>query len=262
MEAEDPTLDQMSTKRVIVGQTPWAEVKNITYVLPGAGDRFSRKSFGWWLAQVIRYTMRPNSFTLNDILIPFTRMVFQSDRIPENLASIFIRRGDKAVGQEDRLYPTESYFNTLQKFQEENRVNISSVYVSSDSQDAIDDAIAQYGTRYRFYSLPFAARSRDGWKDTEEFRADAFFMSKLVRQREICPALSSLLYHCVSLLCSHPFANTHLTFSFPQGIITTADVFISANAAVFIGTSASNQCRLINELRLTSGNFCVKYVHD
>lgn len=282
-EVEDPTDPSALHRRILIGPTPWLASLNITNPIFTKGSAFAKKSFDWWNAQLMRFSMRPNNFTLNHLLIPLSKSVFQHDSYPpSNMASIFIRRGDKAEGAEDRLYPTSQYFDTLQQFQHETGRKIVSVYISSDSQDAIDEAIRDYGSKYKMYFLPFTGRSRAGWTDKEEIRNDGLFMAKLVRLQipssppftllllSSSPSASSLPLSSPSLLSSPlppllplylPCSSSSYIFSSPQqGVITTADIFLLANSDVFIGTSGSNQCRLVNELRLASGNSCVKFL--
>lgn len=192
IDADDPTLPDLQQHKVISGETPWEASKNITNPFFLQDSRFSKKSFDWWNSQLIRFSLRPNNFTLNHLLIPFSKVIYQSDVYPSNLASIFIRRGDKAAAQEDRLWPTSDYFDALQRFQEESGTTITSVYLSSDSQNAIDEAIQEYGSRYKIYYLPFDGRSKVGWVDSEEIRRNAFLMSKLVTASVFFSATCSL----------------------------------------------------------------------
>jgi hypothetical protein len=187
---------------------------------------FSNRSQEWWHAQLVRYLMRPNRFTLSEVIAPAREAIFPSGAVPETLASSFIRRGDRESGREGKIYSIDDYFNALER--SARMYNVTSVFLMSDSQKAIEDSIAAYSNRYRIYYLPWKGRSQVGWEWD--------FVVKGKR-----PELD------------------HLYLS-QLGTITISELFIAAQALVFVGTIRSNQCRLLQELRLAYGNTCTEYI--
>jgi len=109
------------------------------------GQDYKNKSGHWWMSQLIRYIVRPNSLTVKEIIQPAFFSVFPMG-VPRGLASVFIRWGDK--GKEvTRLEDVASHFKPLIGGQ------IKHIYVGSDSQHAIDQSIAMYGNVFKFYYL-------------------------------------------------------------------------------------------------------------
>ena len=101
---------------------------------------------------MIRYIVRPNRLTVHIIIMPAFYSVF-FDGIPDHLASVFIRWGDKSKKQS--LEGVESHFRPILSQQ------ICHVFVGSDSQKAIDEAVSRYGHRVHIYALN-VSRARDG----------------------------------------------------------------------------------------------------
>jgi len=109
------------------------------------GPEYTKKSGHWWMSQLIRYIVRPNSLTVKEIIQPAFSSVFPMG-VPHGLASVFIRWGDK--GEEViRLEDVESHFKPLIDSK------ITHMYLGSDSQNAIDQSISMYGNRFKFYYL-------------------------------------------------------------------------------------------------------------
>ena len=112
------------------------------------------KSGHWWMAQVIRYLVRPNKLTVDNIIKPSIRSVFPSG-VPRGMASVFVRWGDK--GKEmTQLEDVEAHFRPLLLIP-----SITHVYVGSDSQKAIYETIAKYGDHFKLYFLN-VSRAYDG----------------------------------------------------------------------------------------------------
>jgi len=109
------------------------------------GSEYTNKSGHWWMSQLMRYMVRPNSLTVEKIIQPAFSRVFPMG-VPHGLASVFIRWGDK--GEEViRLEDVASHFKPLIGSQ------IKHIYVGSDSQNAIDQSISMYGKLFKIYYL-------------------------------------------------------------------------------------------------------------
>ena len=102
---------------------------------------------------MIRYIVRPNALSVNNIIKPAFLSVFP-DGVPEGLATVFIRWGDKIT--EQKLESVDAHLQPLIN------LNISNVYIGSDSPSAIDEAISGYGHRFQFFYLQYP-RERDGF---------------------------------------------------------------------------------------------------
>jgi hypothetical protein len=112
------------------------------------------KSSHWWFSQLIRYIVRPNRFTVKYIMKPAFLSVFPNGP-PSDLASLFIRLGDRH--KESDIPSIESHFEHLVN----PSLNITNLYVGSDSQKAIDEVISQYGQKFKIFYLK-VERFRDG----------------------------------------------------------------------------------------------------
>lgn len=94
---------------------------------------------------LVRYLMRPNSLTVHKMIRPAFASVFPRG-LPRNLASVFVRWGDKG-SEVVQLEDIDSHFAPLLL------QNVSHVYVGSDSQRALDEAMAKYGKRFNLFYL-------------------------------------------------------------------------------------------------------------
>ena len=139
---------------------------------------FADRPPSWWLAQLMKYALRPRPRVLRDFVAPMQAQAFGSSSkadgsgsgsgsgsgnnatssspdssslpspspppfppLPHPLASVFIRGGDK--GRESALLPARAYFDELEPLAE--RLGIRDVYVSSDDGDAIEAVRRAYG---------------------------------------------------------------------------------------------------------------------
>jgi hypothetical protein len=117
------------------------------------GRRFQKSSY-WWMSHIIRYIVRPNTLSVNNIIKPAFLSVFPAG-VPEGLASVFVRWGDKHK-EIPRLESVDAHLKPLLI------LNISKVYIGSDSQKAIDKAISGYGHAIQFFYLKYP-RAREGF---------------------------------------------------------------------------------------------------
>ena len=118
---------------------------------------FADRPPSWWLAQLMKYMLRPRPRVLRDFVAPMQARAFGLKGIgnattspsssfpfsplPHPLAAVFIRGGDK--GKESALLPAQAYFDELEPLAE--RLGIRDVYVSSDDGDAIEAVRRAYG---------------------------------------------------------------------------------------------------------------------
>jgi len=119
--------------------------KHYSLVPSKFGREYPNKTDHWWMSQLIRYIVRPNSLTVKQILEPAFSSVFPMG-VPRGLASVFIRWGDKRQ-EVVRLQDVASHFKPLIGSE------IKHIFVGLDSQEAIDQSISMYGDRFRFYHL-------------------------------------------------------------------------------------------------------------
>ncbi|EKX37573.1 hypothetical protein GUITHDRAFT_154914, partial [Guillardia theta CCMP2712] len=154
--------------------------------------------------------MRPNERCLEEYINPALASIFPQG-VPPNIASIFVRHGDKHY--EAKRRSVEEYFDRLAN------LDIKDVYVGSDSASVIAHAKSKYGSRYRLYHLPMA-RTPDG------FRLVDFRQHK-----------------------NAGIEGQHL-----------AELFLSIQAAVAVGTFSSNWCRLVHELHDQDGHAACAYI--
>lgn len=153
---EGNTLEQIRS------DAPWVFVDNLNVFFseyqhvsldPKKFGKHLQKSNHWWMSQMIRYIVRPNALSVNNIIKPAFLSVFP-DGVPEGLATVFIRWGDKIT--EQKLESVNAHLQPLIN------LNISNVYIGSDSPSAIDEAISGYGHRFQFFYLQYP-RERDGF---------------------------------------------------------------------------------------------------
>jgi hypothetical protein len=146
----------------IRSDAPWVFVDNLNVFFseyqhvslePKKFGKHIQKSNHWWMSQLIRYIVRPNALSVRNIIKPAFLSVFP-DGVPKGLASVFIRWGDKIT--EQKLESVDAHLQPLFN------LNISNVYIGSDSQSAIDEAISGYGHRFHFFYLQHP-RERDGF---------------------------------------------------------------------------------------------------
>lgn len=180
--------------------------------------QFMNKTAKWWIAQLIRYTMRPNTFTLGTVIKRNFLAAFPAGVIPHRIGSIFMRFGDKETELGNNTLPTvDDYFQAAGVLAK--KYNVNALYISTDSNIALKTAIRKYSSSYKLFYIPYK-RTQTGWID----------------DIRLTPRAASSI-----------------------GAVSLADVFIAAQCFFFVGTDSSNQCRLIDEMRLVSGNTCTKY---
>ena len=189
----------------------------------------------FWHANLVAYIARPRPSTLARIVAPAMSNAFwESGGVPPRpLAAVFMRAGDK--GSEAALVPAAKYFAELQPVAA--KLNVSSVYLSSDDGAAIHGAIDAFCAPTAARSSPTAARSSfcrphfiDWHRPTGGVTFDQLMswagtwrMDQLVR-------------------------------------LAVADLFITSMADVTVGTLSSNWCRSSDALRRAAGRGRVPYV--
>ena len=191
--------------------------KKKTQIIPKKFGSHFMKSGHWWMSQTIRYLVRPNNMSVEYIIKPSFQKVFRNN-IPSGLASVFVRWGDK--GREmKQLEDIETHFLPLL-----NHSHIRHVYVGSDSQRAIDEAISKYGQRFQLYFLNITRPYQGAGHHFAEYR-NKLYTHKIVEQ---------------------------MKFNLMQ-------LYLSVQADIMCGELASNWCRLEHELHDALGKSHFQY---
>ena len=189
------------------------EQYSFEHLMPRKFGQHLNKSSHWWMSQLIRYIVRPNRLTVHSIIMPAFYSVF-IDGIPDNLASVFIRWGDK--GKEHRLEGVEAHLRPILAHK------LCHVFIGSDSQKAIDEAISRYGRRLRLYTLN-VSRAHDGmvWDKFVEKVGTSGIVEQMKRN--------------------------------------LMQLFLSVQGDIMAGELGSNWCRLEHELHDALGKFSFPY---
>ena len=164
-------------------------------------------SLHFWMAQMIHYVTRPNALT-SDVITATIRKTFPNRTVPHNMATIFIRRGDKA---------SEMPLTSVQHHLELIPAGVTDVFLGSDSEAAIQEAIQTAGDRYTFH-VADGRRNADGSIFAEE-NAQRWFKPEIVEHTKVL----------------------------------LANLYISAMGSVMIGQLGSNWARAMHELHDASG---------
>lgn len=178
-----------------------------------------QKSGHWWMSQVIRYIVRPNRISVDNIIKPAFRSVFPYG-VPKGLASVFIRWGDKALTKEmAHLEGVDAHFRPLLE-----DPSITDVYVGSDSQRAIEESIDKFGHRFKLYFLNISRAYHGAGHAFSEYRRK-FGTREIVEQMKI----------------------------------NLMQLYLSVQGDVMSGELASNWCRLEHELHDALGKSHFQY---
>jgi hypothetical protein len=178
---------------------------------------FRDKPPSWWYAQLAKFVVRPTMHTLTTLMWPLQQAAFYrtAGRLPHPLAAVFIRAGDK--GSEAPLQTVHAHFAALAPLAR--KLNISDVYVGSDSAARLAEAIDAYSSTYRIHFINW--QRPGGGLAMEDVKAAATSRS------------SSRMADLTRL--------------------ALADLAITAQADVLVGSLSSNWPRLADELRRAGG---------
>jgi len=114
----------------------YKRVQPETFGTDREGRRIVRSSH-FWMSILMRYLLRPNRLTVEQIIQPALADVFPRG-LPTGLASVFIQWGDKG-SEVLKLEDVYAHMAPLLA------ANVSHVYVGSESEDAIRQVVATYG---------------------------------------------------------------------------------------------------------------------
>jgi hypothetical protein len=169
----------------------------------------------WWYAQLAKFVVRPTEHTLRHLVWPLQQAAFYrtAGRLPHPLAAMFIRAGDK--GSEAPLQSVDDHFAALAPLAR--KLNIKDVYVGSDSAACLAEAVERFGSTYTIHYINWQ-RPGGGlaMEDVEAATGSGSRMADLTR-------------------------------------LAIADLAITAQADVLVGSLSSNWPRLADELRRAGG---------
>lgn len=226
---------------------------------------FADRPPSWWLAQLMKYMLRPRPRVLRDFVAPMQAQAFglakkkngtSSSSLPHPLASVFIRGGDK--GKESALLPAQAYFDELEPLAE--MLGIRDVYASSDGGDAIEAVRRAYG------GFEESASGGNGGSDADDDDDDAANDNK---NKKTSPPRRRRQYRVHAIDWPRPrggvtFAQVLAWRDRPEMEdmvrLAPADVFVTAQADVQAGTLSSNWCRIGDMLRRAIGKGRLPYV--
>lgn len=164
-------------------------------------------SLHFWMAQLVGYVTRPNDLTAG-VVSTTIRTTFPGGIIPPNMATVFIRRGDKSIEM-----PLDSVENHLELIP----AGVTDVFLGSDSQQAIAEAIEKGGSRFKFHVID-GRRNGAGSVFSEE-NAQRWFTPEIVEHTKVL----------------------------------LAGLYISAMGGVMVGQLGSNWARLMHEIHDVKG---------
>ena len=241
---------------------------------------FADRPPSWWLAQLMKYMLRPRPRVLRDFVAPMQARAFggltendgkkdgnattsspSSPLLPHPLASVFIRGGDK--GKESALLPAQAYLDELEPLAE--KLGIRDLYVSSDDGDAIEAVRRAYGG---FAESPGSSGGNDplgaaAADDDDDANGDG----KKQETRNRKEARRQYRVHSIDW----PRPRGGVTYAQVLAWrdrpemedmvrLALADVFVTAQADVQAGTLSSNWCRVGDMLRRANGRGRLPYV--
>ena len=183
--------------------------------------KYSKKHSVWWTAQLVKYIIRPRPWVLRDIVAPRQLSAFPSTRgRPPHPFAAMFIRSGDKH-KEAEPQPVHAYFDALEPVAK--KLGIRHVYVSSDDSEAIKFVSRKYSSRY---SIHYVHENRP---------SGGLSMENVVE-----------------------WANTKKMDQVVQHAL--ADLYITAQADVHVGTLSSNWCRIHDELRRTNGRGRLPYV--
>lgn len=175
----------------------------------------------WWKAHLTKFVLRPSDYTLRHLVWPLQQTAFYETggALPHPLAAMFIRAGDKF--KEAPPKSVDAHFAELAPVAAQ--LGITNVYVGSDSQDRIAEAVAKYGDTYTIHFINWH-RPAGGLAYEDVLRSQrSWRMVQLMR-------------------------------------LVLADLYITAQADVLVGTLSSNWAELGDELRRANGKGRMPYL--
>lgn len=182
---------------------------------------YNGKHSAWWTAQLVKYITRPRPWVLRDIVAPRQMSAFPSTRgRPPRPFAAMFIRSGDKH-KEAEPQPVQAYFDALEPVAK--KLGIRHVYVSSDDSEVIKIAARNYSSRYNIHYVH------------EDRPSGGLSMENVVE-----------------------WANTKKMEKIVQHAL--ADLYITAQADVHVGTLSSNWCRIHDELRRTNGRGRLPYV--
>lgn len=184
-------------------------------------QRYSSKHSIWWTAQLVKYITRPRPWVLRDIVVPRQISAFPDTRgRPPHPFAAMFIRSGDKH-TEVKPQPIQAYFDELAPVAK--KLGIRHVYVSSDDSEVIEFVSGNYSRQYDIHYVH------------EDRPPGGLSMENVVE-----------------------WANTKKMERVVQHAL--ADLFITAQADVHVGTLSSNWCRIHDELRRTNGRGRLPYV--
>lgn len=185
---------------------------------------FKSRSDEWWLVHATAYLVRPNLRVLRATCFAW-HCISGGLKQPERpFAAMFIRAGDK-IGTEAFKHDPHEYFNPLWILSHHQMTEpIKSLYFGSDSAQILHSVLQDYSFDWNIKWMGHY-RSINGSQWSVE------------QQIKFTPLMEL------------------------RALVTLIEIYISASADVLIGTLSSNQCRLMNELRLVAGKWRMPYIN-
>jgi len=175
---------------------------------------FQERPPSWWYAQLTKFVVRPTEHTLRDLVWPLQQAAFFTSQGRLPHPLAAIFIRAGDKGSESPLRSVDEHFAALAPLARQ--LNIRDVYVGSDSASRLAEAVEMYGHAYRLHYINWQ-RPGDG------------LAMPAVRAAAGTARIADL---------------TRLAL---------ADLAITAQADVLVGTLSSNWLRLADELRRAGG---------
>jgi len=185
---------------------------------PKRGTKFSNVTVLWWKGHLAQFLYRPNAHMMQTVILPSVLKTFQhhpktvAQLLPSRYLCVFIRQGDKYL--ESPLHSPQEYWSAIKTKAE--TLNITDVYLSSDSESGIRDTIAlsaNFTPKLSFYYINHT-------------------------RLETGLTMNYLTTHLWNKPGVRDMINLDLT-----------DLFIASRAIAWIGTLSSNWCKLLFSFR-------------
>jgi hypothetical protein len=176
----------------------------------------------WWKAQLTKFVLRPSAYTLRHIVWPLQQSAFyQTQGALPHPLAAVFIRAGDKY-KEAKPMSVDSHFAELAPVAAS--LGIKNVYVGSDSSDCIAEAVTKYGATYNIHFIDWS-RPSSGLKMSDVHQSkQSWRMTQLMR-------------------------------------LALADLFITAQADLLVGTLSSNWARLGDELRRANGKTRVPYLN-
>jgi hypothetical protein len=176
----------------------------------------------WWQAHLTKFVMRPSDYTLKHVVWPLQHTAFyRTEGIIPHPLAAVFIRAGDKFKEAPPL-SVDAHFAELIPIA--SKLGIKNVYVGSDSHDRMAEAIDKYGSNYTFHFIDWS-RPGSGLAMGDVVKSKGSWrMSELTR-------------------------------------LAVADVFITAQADVMVGTLSSNWALLGDEFRRSNGKGQVPYLN-